>query len=134
MLNSSVLEEAYQKLSQSVMTTTARTDSSMSGTITAKQDGLFYTSIPYEKGWKAVVDGKEVTITPVGNSLLAFPLKAGEHTIELTYIPNGFMPGLLIALVCAALFAGMCVLTYVLKKKIIPEPVFKSQLEDEDTE
>jgi uncharacterized membrane protein YfhO len=106
----------------------------MSGTITAKQDGLFYTSIPYEKGWKAVVDGKEVTITPVGNSLLAFPLKAGEHTIELTYIPNGFVPGLLIALVCAALFAGMCVLTYVLKKKIIPEPVFKSQLEDEDTE
>ena len=134
MLNSSVLEEAYQKLSQSVMTTTARTDSSMSGTITAKQDGLFYTSIPYEKGWKAVVDGKEVTITPVGNSLLAFPLKAGEHTIELTYVPNGFMPGLLIALVCAALFAGMCVLTYVFKKKIIPEPVFESQLEDEDTE
>ena len=134
MLNSSVLEEAYQKLSQSVMTTTARTDSSMSGTITAKQDGLFYTSIPYEKGWKAVVDGKEVTITPVGNSLLAFPLKAGEHTVELTYVPNGFMPGLLIALVCAALFAGMCVLTYVFKKKIIPEPVFESQLEDEDTE
>ncbi len=134
MLNSSVLEEAYNKLSQSVMTTTARTDSSMSGTINVKQDGLFYTSIPYEKGWKAVVDGKEVTITPVGNSLLAFPLNAGEHTIELTYLPNGFVPGVLIALVCAALFAGMCVLTYVFKKKIIPEPVFESQLEDEESE
>ena len=42
MLNSSVVEEAYKTLSQSVMKTTARTDSSMSGTISVKKDGLFY--------------------------------------------------------------------------------------------
>ena len=106
----------------------------MSGTINVKKDGLFYTSIPYEEGWKAVVDGNEVTITPVGGSLLAFPLKAGEHKIELTYVPNGFVPGLIITLLCAALFAGMCVLIYIQKKKIIPEPIFESQLWDEEQE
>ena len=81
-LNQDVFEEGYNKLSKSVMTTTKLTGSSMEGTINAQENGLFYTSVPYEEGWKAYVDGKEVTITPVGNALVAFNLDKGEHTIK----------------------------------------------------
>ena len=31
----------------------------MEGTINAQENGVFYTSVPYEEGWKAYVDGKE---------------------------------------------------------------------------
>ena len=128
MLNKDVFEKGYAKLSESVMETEKCTSSSMQGKISVKEKGLFYTSIPYEKGWTATVDGEKVEITPVGNSLLAFPLEAGEHEIKLTYYPNGFWPGFAISMICAFLFAAACVLTYVLKKKIIPDPVYKSQI------
>ena len=39
-----------------------------------------------------------------------------------------------VSCVCLLLFAGMCVLTYILRIRIIPEPVYESQLEDEDEE
>lgn len=132
LLNKDVFEEGYAMLSESVMQTTSLSDSSMSGTINVKETGMFYTSIPYEKGWTAKVDGKKVEITPVGGSLVAFPLTQGEHEITLTYYPNGFWPGFAITVVCILLFAGMCVLTYVLKRRIIPEPKYESQLWDEE--
>ena len=60
-------------------------------------------------------------ITPVGGSLLAFPLSKGEHRIVLKYAPNGFWPGLAFSLLCLAGFTAFCVFTYVLKKKLIPD-------------
>ena len=116
-LNQDVFEEGYNKLSKSVMTTTKLTGSSMEGTINAQENGLFYTSVPYEEGWKAYVDGKEVTITPVGNALVAFNLDKGEHTIKLEYYPKGFAIGLTVTIICAATFAFLCVWTYIIKKR-----------------
>ena len=82
----------------------------MSGTINVKQDGLFYTSISYAKGWKAYVDGVETEITPVGNALLAFPITEGTHNIELKYTPEGFIPGLSCTLLAVLIFIALCIL------------------------
>ena len=67
LLNQKVFEQGYEKLSKCHMTATNRTDNSIDGTITVDKSGLFYTSIPYEEGWQAKVDGEEVEITPVGS-------------------------------------------------------------------
>ena len=121
-LNSEVFEQGYNMLRQSLMTTTYfNNGGKMEGTINANRDGLFYTSIPYEKGWTAYVDGKEVEITPVGGSLLAFPIEKGEHTIVMKYLPNGFVPGLLVSIFFALVFAAICVYVYILKRKLIPD-------------
>ena len=121
-LNQEVFEEGYERCSESVMNTTYfRNGGKMEGTIHAAKDGLFYTSVPYEKGWVAYVDGNETEITPVGGSLLAFPLSQGEHTIVLKYAPNGFWPGLMVSLLCLATFTLFCVATYIFKKKLIPD-------------
>lgn len=117
LLNKDVFEEGYEKISKDVMTTTNLTGSSMEGTIDVSEDGLFYTSIPYEEGWTAVVDGKEVEITPVGGSLLAFPLLKGSHEIRLYYYPKGFWPGFTVTTICLLTFAGLCAYTYIIKKK-----------------
>ena len=117
LLNKDVFEKGYEKISKDVMTTTNLTGSSMEGTIDVSEDGLFYTSIPYEEGWTAVVDGKEIEITPVGGSLLAFPLLKGSHEIRLYYYPKGFWPGFAVTTICLLTFAGLCAYTYIIKKK-----------------
>lgn len=117
LLNQDVFEKGYEKISKDVMTTTNLTGSSMEGTIDVSEDGLFYTSIPYEEGWTAVVDGKEIEITPVGGSLLAFPLLKGSHEIRLYYYPKGFWPGFAVTTICLLTFAGLCTYTYIIKKK-----------------
>lgn len=117
LLNQDVFEKGYEKISKDVMTTESLTGSSMEGTIDVSEDGLFYTSIPYEEGWTAVVDGKEVEITPVGGSLLAFSLSKGSHEIKLYYYPKGFWPGFAVTTICLLTFAGLCAYTYIIKKK-----------------
>lgn len=115
--NQEVFDKGYEILSKNTLETTSYTDSSIEGTITADKDGLFYTSIPYEEGWRAWVDGEEVEITPVGNAMLAFSLSQGTHTVKMSFIPKGFWPGLLIFMGGAALFIIMCLVSWIANRK-----------------
>ncbi|MDO4418897.1 MAG: YfhO family protein [Ruminococcus sp.] len=92
-LNDEVFEKGLEILSKGGLTTTKSSDTKIEGTVNADRDGLFFTSIPYEKGWKAYVDGKEVEVTPIANAMVAFPITEGEHEITLKFIPNGFIIG-----------------------------------------
>lgn len=117
MLNKDIFEQGYEIVSKNVMTTTKLTGSSMEGTIEVTEDNnLLYTSIPYEKGWSAEVDGKKAEITPIGNSLVALELSKGKHEIKLTYYPQGFWAGFAVSLICVLVFAGLCVYFYIIKK------------------
>lgn len=134
LLNQDVFEEGYNVVSRDVMTTTKCNSNSMEGTINVSESGLFYTSIPYEKGWSAYVDGQKVDITPVGGSLVAFHLDSGEHSIKLTYYPQGFWPGLAVSLLCAAAFAFICFYVYVYRKGKFRKTAPKHQSTSVDTE
>ena len=121
-LDSAVFERGYNMLCENVMETTYFNEGGkIEGTIDAKRDGLFYTSIPYEKGWQAFVDGAEVELTPVADSLVAFPITQGKHNIVLEYKPNGFGIGLILSILSALAFAAFCVFTYIFKRKLIPD-------------
>ena len=109
--NEDVFKRGRAVLAKSVMTATKTTDTSICGTIDVKEAGVFYTSIPYESGWTARVDGQEVTITPVGNAFVAFPISEGSHTIEITYRTPGLALGGAISAVCLALLILMLILT-----------------------
>ncbi len=134
-LNQPVFEQAYQMLLDNSMTPTYfNNGAKLEGKIDAQRDGLFLTSVPYEKGWTVYVDGKKTDITPVGDALVAFPITKGSHSITLKYKPNGFVPGLCLSIVCALVFAAFCVFTYVFKKKLIPDfakdKAFKAKAEE----
>lgn len=92
-LNLAALEEGYAKLQSGGIQITEFTDTKLSGSLTASQDGLCYFSIPYEEGWQAEVDGVKTAITPIGNAMIAVPVTAGTHTISLHYCPKGFAAG-----------------------------------------
>lgn len=68
--NDAVFDAGLSRLSRSVWNVTEDTDTSLSGTVDAAEDGLFYTSIPYENGWRAYVDGVEVPLAPDGQRLV----------------------------------------------------------------
>lgn len=110
MLNEELFQQGYEKLSQSVFEIEKSTDTKIQGTIDVKEDGLFYTSIPYDKGFKAYVDSKEVEITPVADALVAFKLSQGQHEITLKYCPRGFTLGLVMTLLSIAAF--VCIVLF----------------------
>lgn len=117
MLNEDLFMQGYNKLSQSTLKCTKSTDTRIEGTIDVKEDGVFYTSISYDKGWKAYVDGEEVEITPICDALVAFKLSSGHHDIKLKYCPAGFPLGLTVTLVSIALYVGIILLSTKLKSK-----------------
>ena len=100
-----LLRQGAEKLSESTMELTSKTNTSVKGRINVKESGLFYTSILYDEGFRAFVDGKEVEITPVADTFIAFPLSEGEHTIELKFYPKGLNLGVCVSCVGAAAFA-----------------------------
>ena len=119
MLNEDMLDLAYQNFSRSVLNADLVSGTQLSGTINVAEDGLFYTSIPYVKGWRAYVDGEEVEITPVGDAMLAFKLSSGKHTIDLKYSPEGFTAGIVISVAGLLIFILM-ILAVWQKKRLLP--------------
>ncbi|MGD7008878.1 YfhO family protein [Metabacillus sp. 84] len=55
------------------------------GKIEAIQDGMLTTSIPYSKGWKTYVNGKEAKTLTVNHAFVGTPLKKGTYDIEFVY-------------------------------------------------
>ncbi len=70
------------------------------GTVNAENDQVLLTTIPYDKGWKAYVDGKKVPIEPFKKAFVSIPVTQGEHTIEFVYLPEGFVLGVMLFIIC----------------------------------
>lgn len=102
-LDQAFYEAGCAVLTAGAMTDLTVTDTKVSGTVTATQDSLLYTSIPYEAGWTARVDGEKVDTTAFCDALLAVPVTSGTHQVTLSYCPTGFVPGICISIVSALL-------------------------------
>ena len=50
-------------------------------------------TIPYNKGWRITVDGKETNIIELQNVFMGIKLEKGEHIIRMKFIPRGYMVG-----------------------------------------
>ncbi|MBO4863712.1 MAG: YfhO family protein [Eubacterium sp.] len=92
------------------------TDDSIKGAVNLDGNQLLFTTIPYDEGWKAYADGERVETEMVGDGFLGLRLDAGEHEIELKFIPNGFIPGLIISIIGWCIFIGILIIR---KKKPI---------------
>jgi uncharacterized membrane protein YfhO len=55
------------------------------GNITLDNDGYFIFTIPYDDGYKLLVDGKETEIKIINNGFIGFPLEKGTHNIKLSF-------------------------------------------------
>ena len=62
------------------------------------------TTIPYDKGWKAKIDGNEVPVKTFQDAFVRITVPKGKHKIEFSYIPQGFLLGLFLCISCIVLF------------------------------
>ena len=75
---------------------------------------MVITTVPYEKGWTLLIDGKETEIIPYQNAFIAFDVPSGTHTCELKFIAPGFKAGAAVS--CVGLL-GMIAFVIVDRKK-----------------
>lgn len=91
-------------------------DGHVSGSITAqKGETTLFTSIPYDAGWSATVNGHNVTPSKVMGSFLALPLQQGPNTITLRFQAAHTTAGWLLTSLSAA-FAGILLWRRKIKK------------------
>ena len=109
-LNEDYLADLVNTLNQNTMHINEMDSDTLNGTVTASQDGYLVLSIPYDPGFTIKVDGIETESYLFEDMMLAIPLTAGEHTISLSYFPQGMIAGILVTLCSIALFAAICVL------------------------
>ena len=104
----SVANQFIQERQNQAIQLTHWDNSHIRGTVTITDDStVMFTSIPYDKGWIVKVDGKVVETRKIWNSLLGFAITNGEHTIELSFIPEGWNIGVGISIVSLIVFFGL---------------------------
>lgn len=133
-INEEVFEKGYEKLKSGGLNVTDYGDTYINGTITAAEDCVMYTSIPYDGGWKAFVDGKETEVKSMKDAFVCVPLSAGEHTVELKYCPPGFAAGLIISIVSVGVLVVLWIFEPKLKKVFSAKPKPAEESEDNGAE
>ena len=95
-INEEALNEGYEILKAQSLNVETFEETKISGTVSVNYDSLFFTSIPYDKGWTVKVDGEKIAkedYVALKDAYLCFNLPAGEHEIELSYMPQGLLLG-----------------------------------------
>lgn len=68
----------------------------ITGTIRPELPGILVFSIPAYRGWSLKVDGHPVDLMVANFGMLAAPVPAGAHDVELTYRVPGLREGMLV--------------------------------------
>lgn len=101
-----VVKNMYNPLAGNSLNVESYSDTTIKGTVKAKENCYLYSSIPYDDGWSVYVDGKKAETFEIGGTLLAIELTPGQHKIEYKYFPVGFLYGIIIS---AVTVFGLCV-------------------------
>ena len=99
----SMFEQAIEVLEQSSWEIDKKESTYLSGKINVKNSGLMFTTVPYDEGWSVIVDGTEVVPEKVAGAFIGLKLLEGEHTIEMSYVPEGFETGRMVSVICGIL-------------------------------
>ena len=91
------------------------------GHVTAEENSHLVFSIPIEKGWHFLVDGKEAETASLAGSFIGVMLTPGTHEIVLSYVPEGLGTGILLSL------AGLGILLICLALSLIIRSLRKAR-------
>jgi len=86
----------------------------LSFTLPQSSDGYMLSSLLYDDSWHIKVNGKTVKQQPYMTYFMSVPVEQGvRNTVEMVYIPQGLLPGLLLMAAAAVLTA----IHYIHKRK-----------------
>ena len=75
---------------------------------------MILTSIPYEDGWTAYIDGEQTDIIPYEDALISLDAEPGHHDIRLVFAPPGLKAGAALSVIG---IAGLIVISLMDKKR-----------------
>lgn len=78
----------------------------IAGSITARKESCFITTIPYDENFELFVDGKRTKTEKVNTAFLGCRMKEGEHTVEMIYHAPGMKAGKIVSAVGVLLFCA----------------------------
>jgi len=87
------------------------------GSIDLKETKLLFFSIPYDKGWHCIINGRPVEPVLCNIGFQGFYLEPGKHTIDLFFKPPYFTLSLIASLVGLLIYIMLAGLTYMSDKK-----------------
>ena len=103
-LDTKTFTEAIQKIKEQPVTVSTSKNKVFS-TYDVKQDTSIFFTIPYDKGWSAYQDGKKIEIKQAQTGFMKVDVPKGKGTITLSFIPNGFVVGVICSFTSLLLFA-----------------------------
>lgn len=96
LVDSSILKERSSDVDPLVGV--RRQDSNgLSGSINVKENGYFITSLPYQKGFRVLLDGKRIDYEKVNTAFVGFPITKGKHTVDISYQMPGKKEGIIVS-------------------------------------
>ncbi|HSD05869.1 YfhO family protein [Flavobacterium sp.] len=114
-----IKNKAFAKDSTAVIKLDSYKPNDLKYTSNNSKEGLaVFSEMYYEKGWKALVDGKETPIMRADYTLRAIVVPAGQHKIEFMFDPQVVKTGGIITLIsCIGMFFLLVGGVYFEKKK-----------------
>lgn len=78
---------------------------------------LLCTTIPYDKGWKAIVNGVNVNVQRVNIGFVGVNIQPGSNFISLKFVPVGMKAGIVISVSSFVMIAVYCAFCYIFRRK-----------------
>ena len=91
-------------------------DNHLKGQIHSESNQILVIPIAYDAGWTILIDGKKTEVLD-SHHFLSVNVEAGEHSIEMRYLPPGIKPGIMGSVAGFVLYALL-----ILKEKKKEDP------------
>lgn len=88
--------EACENRAQKTVDNLTRTKNGVTAESHFAEDEFVFFSIPWESGWSAYIDGKEVALEKVNIGFMGLVVPAGDHEIALHYETPGLKAGAIV--------------------------------------
>ena len=106
--NHGIEETAVNEFARSGIVIDSYKSTQIKGHVKSDKDGMLFFTIPYDKGWSVYIDGNKVDTYKTLTSFTGTDISAGEHQVELKYMPSGFVLGIIISIISWLVFVIVC--------------------------
>lgn len=101
-------------------------DGFLEGSFTGGENSFLYTSIPFDEGWSATVNGQSVETEAFMDALLSVPLAQGENIVQLKYsVPGTGALWRWVSVISAVLLAALIVMQSMPRRQNSAHPAQK---------
>ena len=89
------------------------------GNVTTKESKILFFSIPFDEGWAATINGKDVELYRLNCGLTGLQTQNGTNKVELTFTPRYKNKGAMVSLISLVVFIGLLLVSYLKNKSKI---------------